>query len=134
MLASRLDPPERWPQGPRPRTERWAAHGRRRPRGAAPEGPSVPTRGPRGPVRWWRRAAPRGDDGLWRAVRRLQARRLQLGVSVSELARRTEAGPRTLRRETISRVLNGTQATSWATVEVLAELLDVDIDDLRDAG
>lgn len=53
---------------------------------------------------------------------------MALGLTVVDLARRTEATSRPLRRETLSRVLNGTQPTSWETVRILAELLDVDLE------
>lgn len=90
-----------------------------------------PTRGPGGEVWWWQRRAPRGDEALWCAVQRLQARRLALGMSVSTLARRTQLTGRPLRRETLSRVLNGSQPTSWSTVWVLADVLGLDPDEAQ---
>ncbi len=94
---------------------RWRSRGR------------VPTRGPQGPVAWYDRPAPDGDEDRWRALCRLQQRRLALGMSVSELARRTAAAGEPLRRETLSRVLNGQQPTTWPTVELLAFVLDIDL-------
>jgi hypothetical protein len=101
---------------------RWRTRGRR------------PTRGPRGEVAWWERCAPDGDTARWEAVCRLQERRLARGISVSDLARRTAAVGHPLRRETLSRVLNGQQPTTWHSVEVLADLLDVAIRDLQPEG
>lgn len=67
---------------------------------------------------------------MWLTVQRLQARRMLLRISVAELARRMEASGRPVTRETLSRVLNGKQATSWSTVEHLALLLDVGLDEI----
>lgn len=160
MLATRLDPPPRWgasgrwrgSPGPGPSADPRDAAGRsagsrggdaggraagdRSPHPAGGPSPRPgtrqprPTRGPHGEVRWWEREAPRGDEALWRAVQRLHERQQTLGVSLSELARRTDRTARPLRRETLSRVFNGTQPTTWDAVEVLAELLGVSLDDL----
>ena len=89
-----------------------------------------PTRSASGEVRWWERPPPEGSDArLWQTVQRLQARRMQRGMSVRELARRTTHTTQPLRRETLSRVLNGKQPTTWATVRVLADILGVDLDE-----
>jgi hypothetical protein len=148
MLARRLDPPE--PSGwggaqPAHGAGRLPAGGLRS--GGAREGPSAaqrargrwrrpdrePTRGPRGEVRWWERPAPRGDTQLWAAVQRLQARRIARRLPVKALAAELRAIGHPIRRETLSRVLNGRQGTSWDTAEALAEILGVDLDDLRAA-
>lgn len=89
-----------------------------------------PTRGPAGEVHWWERPAPDGNDRLWWAVQRLQDRRLQLRVSVTELARRYRSTGQRMTRETLSRVLSGKQPTTWATAERLAVLLDIDLDEI----
>lgn len=79
-------------------------------------------------MRWWTRPAPEDSDPeLWAAVQRVQARRLQLGMSVTELARRLTRGGQTIRRETLSRVLNGKQPTTWDTCERMADLLGIDL-------
>ena len=91
--------------------------------------PLRPTRAPAGEVRWWERPAPENSEELlWQAVQRLQARRLQLGMTVTDLARRIERVGLSLRRETLSRVLNGKQPTTWETTRRLAEILGVDVD------
>jgi DNA-binding XRE family transcriptional regulator len=125
MLARRIDPPDRGAASPRKPTPEQRAAGRRRKPGRAP------TRGPRGEVRWWERPAPRGDLPLWEAVQRLQARRLARGVSVQALAADLARIGHRVRRETLSRVLNGKQRTSWETADAMAEVLGVDLDDLH---
>lgn len=88
-----------------------------------------PTRAPHGEVRWWERPAPEDSDpSLWQAVQRLQARRQQLGLTVTDLARRVSRGEFTMARETLSRVLNGKQPTTWATAERLADVLGIDLE------
>ena len=97
--------------------------------------PVRPTRAPSGEVRWWERPAPEASDpSLWRAVQRIQARRQQLGVSVTELARRLRGRGYPMRRETLSRVLNGKQPTTWETAERLADVLGVSLADARSAA
>lgn len=92
-----------------------------------------PTRAPDGEVRWWERPPPEDSDPrLWEAVQRIQARRQQLGMSVTELARRASRGQFTIARETLSRVLNGKQPTTWATAERLADVVGIDLDDDSD--
>jgi DNA-binding XRE family transcriptional regulator len=122
MLARRIEPPERRPPVRPPAPA--CAGDRGRPR------QPPPTRGPRGKVRWWQRPAPRGDTLLWEAVRRLQARRLERGLTVRALAEELARIAHPIRRETLSRVLNGKQRTSWETAEALAEVLGVDLADL----
>jgi transcriptional regulator with XRE-family HTH domain len=79
-------------------------------------------------VRWWEREAPEeSDPALWAAVQRVQARRQQLRMSVTELARRLEQSGPPIRRETLSRVLNGKQPTTWATAERMADILGIDL-------
>ena len=88
-----------------------------------------PTRAPHGEVRWWERPAPEeSDPALWDAVRRIQARRQQLRMSVTELARRIASHGQAIRRETLSRVLNGKQPTTWATAERLAMILGMELE------
>ena len=88
-----------------------------------------PTRAPHGEVRWWERPAPEeSDPALWQAVQRIQARRQQLAMSVTELARRLSAAGHEIRRETLSRVLNGKQPTTWATAERMALILGMSLD------
>jgi DNA-binding XRE family transcriptional regulator len=91
-----------------------------------------PTRGPLGEVRWWERPPPGGHEAMWQAVQRLQRRRQQLGLSVTELARRLTDSGHPISRETLSRVLNGKQPTSWHTVELMAEVLSADLPELFD--
>jgi hypothetical protein len=130
MLARRLGPPE--DGGPtqdgrdaqQPAVDR--AQGRWRTAGRQP------TRGPRGEVVWWERPAPGGDVLLWQAVCRAQERRIATGVSVTALAGWLALVGHPVRRETLSRVLNGVQPTSWSTVEVLAHVLEVDLSDLHE--
>jgi transcriptional regulator with XRE-family HTH domain len=75
-------------------------------------------------VRWWERPAPEeSDPALWEAVQRIQVRRQQLGMTVTELARRLSGQGFDIRRETLSRVLNGKQPTTWATAERMALIL-----------
>ena len=91
--------------------------------------PGRPTRAPTGEVRWWERPAPEeSDPALWEAVQQIQVRRQQLGMSVTELARRLSGQGYDIRRETLSRVLNGKQPTTWATAERLALILDLGLD------
>jgi ribosome-binding protein aMBF1 (putative translation factor) len=90
-----------------------------------------PTRAPHGDVLWWERPAPEhSDPQLWEAVQRIQTRRQQLGMSVTELARRLAGQGRAIRRETLSRVLNGKQPTTWDTAERLAHILGMEVTDL----
>lgn len=91
-----------------------------------------PTRGPFGEVPWWERPPPGGDAPMWDAVKRLQRRRLQLGLKVTHLARRMARLGHPISRETLSRVLNGKQPTSWATVAVMAEALSADVPEMPD--
>jgi plasmid maintenance system antidote protein VapI len=46
-------------------------------------------------------------------------------MSVTELARRLSAHGHPLRRETLSRILNGKQPTTWDTAERIADILGV---------
>jgi plasmid maintenance system antidote protein VapI len=48
-------------------------------------------------------------------------------MSVTELARRLEQSGPPIRRETLSRVLNGKQPTTWATAERMADILGIDL-------
>jgi hypothetical protein len=105
-----------------------------------PEGPTRPGRwrrrglvatwGPGGRVQWWERPAPGGDQLLWAAVVRLHQARQTAGVSMTRLAERMASCGHPIRRETLSRVLNGAQPTSWATAEAIAHVLGVSLDDL----
>ena len=80
-------------------------------------------------MRWWERPAPESSDAaLWEAVQRLQSRRLQLGMSVTDLARRIAGRGHPIRRETLSRILNGKQPTTWDTAERLAHVLGIEIE------
>lgn len=97
------------------------AHGTR---GRRARRPSV---GPRGQVRWWDRPAPGGDEELWHAVVRCHEALQRRGWTVSDLARRLARRGYPVRRETLSRVLNGRQHTSWSLVEAIAEVLDVEV-------
>lgn len=98
----------------------------------APE--ARPTRAPHGEVLWWERPAPEeSDPRLWRAVQRIHVRRQQLGMSMTELARRLTALGFPMRRETLSRVLNGKQPTTWETAERLADILGISLSDDPDA-
>jgi transcriptional regulator with XRE-family HTH domain len=87
-------------------------------------------------VRWWERDAPEeSDPQLWTAVQRIQARRQQLRMTVTDLARRLSGRGRPIRRETLSRVLNGKQPTTWETAEHMADILGIDlVIKLDDAG
>ena len=81
---------------------------------------------------WWERPAPEeSDPALWRAVQRLHVRRQQLRMSVTELARRLTARGYPMRRETLSRVLNGKQPTTWETAERLADILGISLAEPR---
>lgn len=92
--------------------------------------PARPTRAPHGEVLWWERPAPESsDEALWRAVQRIHVRRQQLGISVTELARRLEGRGFPMRRETLSRVLNGKQPTTWSTAERLADIVGISLAD-----
>lgn len=87
-----------------------------------------PTRAPHGEVLWWERDAPESSDPqLWQAVQRIQSRRQQLRMTVSDLARRLAGRGRPIRRETLSRVLNGKQPTTWETAEHMADILGIDL-------
>lgn len=77
---------------------------------------------------WWERPAPGGDEALWHAVQRLQAHRLLRGIPLAEVAGRMARIGAPITRETLSRVLNGKQPTTWGTVAALAEVLGVDVD------
>ena len=90
--------------------------------------------GPAGEVRWWERAAPGGDTALWAAVVRCHEALRARGWSVTRLAEHLRATGHPVRRETLSRVLNGRQRTTWDTVERLAAVLDVDLSDSGDEG
>ena len=85
---------------------------------------------------WWERPAPEDSDpGLWEAVQGIHVRRQQLGMSVTELARRLSGAGRPIRRETLSRILNGKQPTTWDTAERLAHILGIELSELGgDAG
>ena len=102
-----------------PRRGAWRTRGRR------------PSRGPGGEVEWWARPAPGGDEALWAAVVRCHEALRATGLTVTDLEARLAATSRPLRRETLSRILNGRQRTTWETVEQLAEVLAVDLDDDR---
>ncbi len=99
----------------RPRRGAWRTRGRR------------PSRGPAGEVRWWERPAPAGDEELWAAVIRCHEALRAAGLTVTDLEARLAATTRPLRRETLSRILNGRQHTTWETVELLAGVLAVDL-------
>ncbi|MFO8075102.1 MAG: helix-turn-helix domain-containing protein [Actinomycetota bacterium] len=101
----------------RPRRGAWRDRGRR------------PSRGPDGEVRWWERPAPGGDEALWAAVVRCHEALRAAELTVTDLEARLAGSGHSLRRETLSRILNGRQRTTWTTVEVLAEVLDVDLDE-----
>ena len=90
--------------------------------------PLRPTRAPDGEVRWWERPAPeQSEPRLWEAVQRIQARRLQLQMTVTDLAVRLGQVGHSLRRETLSRILNGKQPTTWETAQRLAEIVGVNL-------
>ena len=124
MTLARKIPPKGGGGGDHGGTHRHEGTGRwRQPAGR-------PTRAPHGEVRWWERPAPEeSDPRLWGAVQRIQARRQQLGLSVTELARRLNGRGHPMRRETLSRVLNGKQPTTWDTAERLADLLGLSLTD-----
>lgn len=126
-LARRLAPPAR----PHPQASLTLASD------AAPRRPAEPTRrrttggprptlGPRGPVQWWTRPAPGGDEALWRAVVHLHTVVQDRRVPLSLLARCMQAEGTPISREALSRILNGASRTSWRTVEAIARCLDVD--------
>lgn len=124
MLAKRLPvPPERSeryfrhhePRGRPGRQGAWRRRGRQ---------PSV---GPGGPVRWWERAAPGEDEELWRAVLACHEALRAQGWTITGLAERLRASGWPVRRETLSRILNGRQRTTWPTVERIAVALDVEL-------
>ena len=86
-------------------------------------------------MRWWERDAPEeSDPELWAAVQRIQVRRQQLRMSVTELARRLSGRGHPIRRETLSRVLNGKQPTTWATAERMADILGIDLAEVTVEG
>ena len=95
-------------------------------RSARPRGrrPSV---GPQGQVHWWDRPAPGDDVELWEAVIRCHEALQRRGWTVSALARRLARHGHPVRRETLSRILNGQQRTTWETVEVIAQTLDIEV-------
>ena len=101
----------------RPRRGAWRTRGRR------------PSRGPGGEVHWWERPAPAGDEALWAAVVRCHEALRAAGLTVTDLESRLAVTARPLRRETLSRILNGRQHTTWETVELLAEVLGADLDE-----
>lgn len=119
-LARKIEPTNGVRGGHGGTSERSGAQGRwRQPR-------AQPTRAPHGEVLWWERPAPESSEpALWDEVQRLHLRRQQLGMSVSELARRMSALGHPLRRETLSRILNGKQPTTWDTAERLGDILGV---------
>lgn len=115
------------------RGELGGAHDRRQHQGRWREPLRRPTRAPHGEVLWWERPAPEDSDpGLWEAVQRIHVRRQQLGMSVTELARRLAGAGRPIRRETLSRILNGKQPTTWDTAERIAHILNIGLTDLVD--
>ena len=59
---------------------------------------------------------------------------MQLGLTVRELSRRAHHVGQPLRRETLSRVLNGKQPTTWATAERMADILGIDLAGLTVEG
>lgn len=61
-------------------------------------------------------------------MQQIQARRQQLGMSVTELSRRLSGQGYAIRRETLSRVLNGKQPTTWETAERLALILGMGLE------
>ena len=86
-----------------------------------------PSVGPSGEVRWWERPAPGGDEELWRAIVACHEALRARGWSVTRLADRLRVTGRPIRRETLSRILNGQQRTTWETAERIAAALDIDL-------
>ena len=127
MLAQRINRPHR-EEGRfrRHREERGALHGDGMP-GAWRARGRRPSVGPTGEVRWWERPAPGGDERLWAAVVRCHEALRTQGLTVTQLAAQLQAHGVPIRRETLSRVLNGRQRTTWRTVERLADVLGVDV-------
>ena len=120
---------EKIPPAGRGRGDHGGTHGHRQASPGRWRAPKArPTRAPHGEVLWWERPAPEDSDPqLWRAVQRIHVRRQQLGLSVTELARRLAGGGVPMRRETLSRVLNGKQPTTWDTAERMADILGIDL-------
>jgi len=54
-------------------------------------------------------------------------------MSVAELAHRLSGTGQSIRRETLSRVLNGKQPTTWDTAERLAHIMGLGLSDLSNA-
>lgn len=91
---------------------------------------AVPQAGSRGTDRdvdWRARPAPGGDAKLWEAVVACHEALVASGRSVTWLARQLTALGEPLRRETLSRILNGRQRTTWDTVERLALALRIEL-------
>lgn len=127
MVAEKIKPAE----GSRGDLEAPVDHRTHHDRGRWREPQRRPTRAPHGEVLWWERPAPeQSDPQLWEAVQRIQVRRQQLGMSVTDLARRLSGDGRPIRRETLSRVLNGKQPTTWDTAERMAHILGMDPGDI----
>lgn len=122
MLARKIEP------GGGSRGEHGGTRGPSADRGRWRQPEARPTRAPDGEVLWWHRPAPESSDPtLWAEVQRIHVRRQQLRMSISELARRLSADGRPLRRETLSRVLNGKQPTTWDTAERMADILGIEL-------
>ena len=123
MVARKIEP------GGGGRGDHGGTRGQSADRGRWRQPQAQPTRAPHGEVLWWQRAAPEASDpALWNAVQRIHIRRQQLGMSVSDLARRLTAAGRPMRRETLSRILNGKQPTTWDTAERLADVLGIGVE------
>lgn len=124
MFARKIEP------GGGGRGDHGGAHDRTPDRRGWRQPQARPTRAPNGEVLWWHRPAPEASDpALWTAVQRIHVRRQQLGMSVTELARRLGAHGHPIRRETLSRILNGKQPTTWDTAERLADILGIRVGD-----
>lgn len=67
---------------------------------------------------------------MWEATQRIHQHKLLRGLSAGVLVARLAAQGTDVRRETLSRVLNGRQATSWELLEALAEVTGADLSDL----
>ena len=129
MSARKIEPEENGRGGHGGAREHSSDRGRWR------QPPARPTRAPYGEVLWWHRPAPESSDpALWASVQRIHVRRQQLGISVTDLARRLTATGHPMRRETLSRILNGKQPTTWETAERLADMLGVDLVECEDRG
>ena len=129
QLARPLSRPSASPAAPAAPSDAAGAAGRlpaSRPQ-TAPRVAPQPTEGPRGPVAWWLREAPGGDEDLWAAVVALHLIVQRRRLSTSTLAQRQRADGTPVSRETLSRVLNGCRRTTWRTVEALADCLDVPV-------